>query len=114
MKFTETKYYDGCLSSTDKRYKKYEIDYKQRGFDDSVTWSLDYSLIKWLTPRLHRFLEISEDFIDDPKLHKDIRKILKGFDLALSDNFDDFDKKQVKQVDKAFKLLAKNYKKLWW
>ena len=114
MKFTETKYYDGCLSSTDKRYKKYEIDYKQRGFDDSVTWSLDYSLIKWLTPRLHRFLEISEDFTNDPKLHKDIRKILKGFDLALSDNFSEFDEKQTKQVDEAFKLLAKNYKQLWW
>ena len=114
MKFTDTKYYDGVLTSDDKHYKEYKKDYQQRGFDDSVTWSLDYSLMRWLSPRLQRFLEVSEDGIVDDKLHKDIREILKGFNLALSDDFEDFNKEQVEQVDKSFELLAKNYKALWW
>ena len=28
-----------------------------RGFDDSETWSLDYTFIKWFYPRLKRFQE---------------------------------------------------------
>jgi len=114
MKFTKTKYYDGCLPSDNKHYKKYKKDYKKRGFDDSVTWSLDESLIKWLTPRLTRFLEISKQKHDEAKLHKNIKIILKGFNLYLSDDFNEFNLKHTKQLDKSFKLLAKNYSGLWW
>jgi hypothetical protein len=29
-----------------------------RGFDDSETWSLDYTFFRWLLPRLKRFREV--------------------------------------------------------
>lgn len=30
-----------------------------RGFDDSETWSLEYTFFKWLLPRLKRFREVT-------------------------------------------------------
>jgi len=119
LKFYEHPGYIGYAGdkdmANDYRQQAWERQYFERGFDDTVTWSLDEMLIKWLTPRLKKFLEFSEDFTgDNDEFHKDVKEMLKGFEFYLSDEFDEIDKKHVKKVDKSFKLLAKNYKKLWW
>ncbi len=114
MKFTKHPSYDGLLDSDDGRFKDYKKDYDVRGFDDSVTWSLDHSLVKWLTPRLERFLEISKETTQCDELHKDVEIMLDGFKLYTSDGFNEFDEAQLKQVTKSFKLLSKNYRGLWW
>ena len=114
MHFTEHPSYDGLLDKDDKRTKKAKKDYNKRGFDDSVTWSLDDSLTHWLTPRLRRFLELSEGYTLADDFHKDVRKILKGFELYCSDDFNEFNPKHLKKLNKSFRLLAKNYRGLWW
>lgn len=114
MHFTEHPSYDGLLEKKDKRCEEYKKDYDTRGFDDSVTWSLDDSLIRWLTPRLTRFLEISEETTDAPEFHENVKKILIGFELYTSDEFEEFNKEHMKKLDESFKILAKIYRGLWW
>jgi len=114
MHFTEHPSYDGQLKKKDERVAKYKKDYDTKGFDDSVTWSLDYSLIHWLTPRLKRFLELSEEGTDADDFHKDVKKMLIGFELYCSDDFNEYDKKHRAKLNKSFKLLYKNYRGLWW
>lgn len=114
MHFTKHPSYDGLLEKTDKRCKAYKKDYNTRGFDDSVTWSLDHSLIHWLTPRLKRFLEISEQTIDNDELHANVKEMLKGFENYYNGSYDEFNKKHTKELDKSFKILAKIYNNLWW
>lgn len=106
--------YDGMLEPNDNRVEEYKKDYDTRGFDDSVTWSLDYSLIHWLTPRLRRFLEISKNTTQADDLHKDIEAILVVFEEYCKEEFDSFDREKRKSLDKAFKILSKTYSGLWW
>ena len=42
----------------DERWEKYKQQRIERGFDDSETWSLDATIIKFVLPRLKRFKEI--------------------------------------------------------
>lgn len=42
----------------DERWEKYKQQRIERGFDDSETWSLDTTIIKFILPRLKRFKEI--------------------------------------------------------
>lgn len=42
-----------------KRRVKFFFQRRFRGFDDSETWSLDWTFYKWLYPRLKRFAEIT-------------------------------------------------------
>ena len=118
MKFYKHPSYIGYADSKDlkkdKRQVAWETQYNEKGFDDTVTWSLDYMLVKWLTPRLERLIEIDKEIIDEPELIKDLETMLSGFKLYLSDDFNEFDKKHMKRINKSFKLLAKNYRGLWW
>lgn len=117
MKYYEHPAYVGyadSLPKNDDRLKEFKKQYNKYGFDDSVTWSLDYMLVKWLTPRLERLIEIDKEFIDEPELIKDFETMLKGFKLYISDEFDEFNSKHMKKIDKSFKLLAKNYRGMWW
>ena len=114
MKYVEHPSYDGLLTADDKRVDEYEEQYNTRGFDDSVIWSLDYSLVKWLLPRLKRFLEISENLVNADDFHADVKLMIEGFELFLDEDYDDYDETQVAKVDRSFQLLADNYKGLWW
>lgn len=114
MHFTEHPSYDGLLTKDDKRCKEYKKDYNKRGFDDSVTWSLDHSLICWLTPRLRRFLEISKDFTEADEFHTDVEKMLEGFELYLTPEFNEYSDEHQKKLKMSFTLLSENYRGLWW
>ena len=106
--------YANELPKKDDRHKDFEKQYNERGFDDSVTWSLDDMLIRWSAPRLERLIEIDKEIIDEPELIKNLETMLEGFQLYLSDDFDEFNKKHMKKLDKSFKLLAENYRGMWW
>lgn len=116
MKFYEHPSYSGYANelTKDSRMEEWEKDYNERGFDDTVTWSLDDTLIKWLTPRLERFLEISEQITDADEFHNDVREMLYGFKLYTSTDFSEFNEEHIKKLNKSFELLAKNYRGLWW
>lgn len=116
-KFYKHPSYDGLANElliNDDRMSDFEKDYNERGFDDTVTWDLHGSLIKWITPRLERFLEISKDINIDDDFHKDVKTMLTGFQFYLSGSFKDTDDKHIEIVNKSLKILNKVFWKLWW
>ena len=114
MKFYEEKQYVGFANNDIKKQKlkMYKQQYKEQGFDDTVTWSLDRAMILWLYPRLKRYYEIAFEIIDEPELESDIEQILKVFNIYL--NKEDLNKEEFVEFNKGLKLLFKNFHKLWW
>lgn len=117
-KFYESPSYLGYANDPDmvddKRQEKWEKQYNERGFDDTCTWSFDDTLIRFITPRLKRFLEISEEITQADEFHADVRKMLEGFEFYMSGKFNDCDMEHNKVLDESFALLAKNHRGLWW
>lgn len=106
--------YADTLGDTDNRLDTFREQCDTRGFDDTITWSFDYKLVEWIVPRLERFLEISEGFTKADKLHEDIKTMLEGFKLYISEDFNEFSIDELAKVTHSFELLAKNYRGLWW
>lgn len=124
-KFYDEPHYDGIYneeilksdieSDGGKRYRRLQKQYQKYGFDDSVTWSMDYTLAAWLAPRLERFIEIaSEVTVMEDSYRKDLEEMLEGFKLLADKDTDVYGTDDEKKVDKAFELLAKHYGGLWW
>lgn len=116
-KFYQHPSYDGLANTCppdDARMSSWEEQYNTQGFDNTVTWSLDDSLIRWLTPRLERFLEISKDCVDEPEFHNDIQIMLDGFNHYLSDEYNEYNAESSAKLTHSFEILAKNYRGLWW
>ncbi len=85
-----------------------------RGWDDSDTWSLDYSLAKLILPRLKRFKEITNVAYDQERLD-DIDKMIKAFEfLGSEERWDCTDKNKWNEVQEGLDLFAKHYVGLWW
>lgn len=91
-----------------------------RGFDDSETWSLDYSLAKIILPRLKRFRELDPCFIPTDMTHDEwnaiLDKIIYAFEYAASDTRWEigFGNEESARVDEGLKLFAKYYFAMWW
>lgn len=92
-----------------------------RGFDDSDTWSLDYTCGKWLAPRLKRFKEVNIahphnmtpeqwDAIIDKMIYA-MEKLGQGH--WTWDYGADIKKTQAR-VDEGLALLGKHFQALWW
>ena len=113
------------LKRDDKRIKKYAKQRKQRGFDDTETWSLDQTVAKFVLPRLKRFKEVNNGF---PALLKSdewdaiLDKMIDGFECVLKRECWALeyteDQKEWKKVDKrardGLRLFAKHFRELWW
>ena len=119
-KYYESPEYDGCMdhecmNSDIERYTAYKKQYERFGFDDTVAWSLDYAFGKWFAPRLERYCELSSKSIVQTKEQvNDYAEMVEGFSLLGSDEYDSLDKTHATKVQKAFDLLAKHYKGLWY
>lgn len=117
----ETKFYDSPAyigyaneQPDDKRIPKWEEQFNKQGFDDSCTWSLDYTIIKFITPRLKRFLEIHKEMSPEDDFNWELQHMLDGFELYLSTSFNEFNEEHKKKVDNSFYILSKCYRGLWW
>lgn len=100
--------------SKDNRLKQWEEQYNSRGFDDTVTWSLDFMIAKFIAPRLKRYIEISKEMHDADDFHKELDKMLAGFELYISKDFNEFNEDHIAKVNESFEILAKEYRGLWW
>lgn len=99
----------------DNRMKSWEEQFNETGFDDTVTWSLDHSLVIWLLPRLKRYREIiGEALVNSNNFYEDVDFIIEGFELMLSKEYNDCDEKQYKRVSESFEKLASIHGRLWW
>ena len=112
MNFYKHTAYIGFVDKETKNKKKYKQQFDEEGFDDSVTWSLDESIIKFILPRLKRYHEIAFKVIEEPDLEKDCELMIEGFELYLSD-CEVTEEVRVK-INNALELLVKNFHKLWW
>lgn len=87
-----------------------------RGWDDSETWSLDYSLSKLILPRLVRFKELRDGIIKtENQDDEDIDKMIAAFEfLGSEERWSCYDKKKWDEVQEGVELFAEYYTRLWW
>lgn len=107
-----------CFSLTnddDRREAKFKKQRQKRGFDDSETWSLDYTIACFLIPRLKRFIELySENIKDRDDSIKKFKKFLKALYLIKKNSNDVLSKKELKIMEEGLALFPEICNKLWW
>jgi len=108
-----------CFSLTDKNDKREEKFIKQRierGFDDSETWSLRDTIANFIIPRLERYQEITNDFLNrDEELINDIDCFLKAMELvSRDDGACVFTEDEEKQMQDGLDKFPKIFMSLWW
>lgn len=87
-----------------------------RGWDDSETWSLDYSLAKLILPRLIRLKEFRLEYIENPPgWIEDLDKMIAAFEfLGSEERWSCYDKDKWNEAQEGVELFAKHYTSLWW
>ena len=97
-----------------KRKIRFWYQRRTRGFDDSETFSLDYSLAKLILPRLQRFKQVSIDVLPSEMTSEEWSEILDKMINA----FDYYSSKRrwssTEDHEEGLKLFAQYYTDLWW
>lgn len=111
------------ISRDDERWKEYQQQRLERGFDDSELWSLDHTITSFILPRLKRFKEITCDYPSDmsekewnDKLEKMITafEYLENEDLGVDDTKSGIDRWTVREkvINEGLELFIKHYTSL--
>jgi len=108
-----------CFSLTaedDEREVKFKQQRIERGFDDSETWSLDYTIASFIIPRLERYQELAnEKLARDTELVEDVDILLEAMKLIVKDEGSHlWDEKEKEIVTKGMDLFPKVFTTLWW
>jgi len=108
-----------CFSLTEKDDEREEQFRKQRierGFDDSETWGLDYTISSFIIPRLERYQELAnERLARDKEQVEDVDTLLDAMKLIERDGgIHDWNKEEEETVMKGLELFPKVFLKLWW
>ena len=110
-------------SPNDSRGIQWAKQRKEYGFDERETWNLDTSFYLWAYPRLKMFDEINiinteiENVVFDGNtytLQQCINIILEGWEIALIDNFQLYDKEKINKILLANKIFGHILHSLWW
>jgi hypothetical protein len=119
-----------------KRYLKMWLQRRIRGWDDSETWSLDYSLAKLISPRLKKLKEKLNNFKTFPnslsteeegnsdecfdkhfnQWIKIIDKMILAFDIIIKNDtyYWNNQGKLDSRIEEGLDLFRKHYFDLWW
>jgi len=89
-----------------------------RGWDDSDTWSLDYTCAKFLIPRLKRFQELNGgypfEFNNIDEWHQTIDKMIRAFEIVEKDGDGDvISKSEEDEMELGLKLFHEFFRALW-
>lgn len=104
-----------------KRVLKYWLQRRIRGWDDTEIWSLDYTLAKWIIPRLERFKEIHPSIVHLSEFEKTekewiliINKMIRAFTLITyeTDRYV-LNDKEWKEINEGLDLFRKYFINLW-
>jgi hypothetical protein len=114
--------YIGCaneLLPSDERLDKYDAQYSQYGFDDTCTWNLDLSIVKFILPRLKRFREVSNGYParlnSMAEYHEVLDKIIKSFTIMDKQNqYLVAEEESDKEVKEGLHLFVEYLSDLWW
>ena len=114
-KFYNHPAYNGFIDDkSDLKYlKKFKKQFNTKGFDDSVTWSLDITIAKFILPRLKRYIKLADKVIViEPRYKKALDRMVRGFTLLADDNV--FTHSDYRKVHIAFVELSNFHNHLWW
>ena len=107
----------------DSRQEQWKEQRKKYGFDERDTWSLSYTLILLIYPRLKMYDEINIVDTSFHKIkHKDkeytcqecIDRVLKGMEIYLSKDELDLKDEEIKELGECMIILGKIWWLLWW
>jgi hypothetical protein len=96
----------------DERQDKWQEEQKKYGFDSRETWSLDFTFIAWIYPRLKMYQEISDchpGAMSKEEWDLILNEMIEGFELCLK-NYDE----NIDKLNKSMELFAKYLRELWW
>jgi len=88
-----------------------------RGWDDSETFSLDYSLGKVIAPRLKRFKEVTMGHpmdMTEQEWANDLDKMIAAFEFAGSEKRWMATNEEYKKHQEGIDLFAEHFFGLWW
>ncbi len=109
-----------CFSLTDaddEREEKFSKQRLDRGFDDSETWSLDSTIAGFILPRLKRYQEIANDFLErEDALVEDIDKLIHAFELLIKTDgaLYELSEKDFEKVEEGLSKFPEVFLTLWW
>lgn len=95
---------------------------RTRGFDDSITWSLDYSMAKWMLPRLKVYRKFADKYLDTKCEDEDmthvemVDEIIFAFEKEVETDGAIYilDEKETERAFKGWELFGKYVQTLWW
>jgi hypothetical protein len=103
--------------ATNKRARRFFWQRMTRGWDDSETWSLDYSLAKVILPRLKRFKQITiatPGELKEQEWNDILDKMIVTFEFAASEERWNATPEDYDKHNEGLKLFAEYYWALWW
>ena len=102
------------VSEDDQRGPQFKKQRLERGFDESETWSLDYTIARFIAPRLKAFIEIYKDVIvDNNDLVPRAERALKAFERIADDSVV-CGIEECNEIEEALKGFAEIFLGLWW
>lgn len=118
MKIKSKNYYGlvNILKKNDKRIPKYVKQFKTRGYDDTETWNLYYTISKFILPRLKRFEEVNPCYPGNLTMKEwknIINKMISAHKLIVEDKVIYSDEED-KKIEEGLDLFHKWYRHLWW
>lgn len=111
-----------------KRQIKFFFQRRTRGFDDSITWSLDTQISEWIIPRLKKFREIGAPKVTPGHMimkkeegaHEEwLRRIdmmIRAFEIAANEEncFIISEEQDAKDYEEGMDYFRKHFRDLWW
>lgn len=89
-----------------------------RGWDDSETWSMDYTFVEWIIPRLKRFKQLENGHPSDlswETWQRILDDMIEGFEFYLKeDELTNYEKREDGKFKKAMFLFYTYLENLWW
>ena len=95
------------LSPKDARISLYKKQYKKHGFDDTETWSLDYTIASFILPRLKRYRNMGRGHPTNMTLKEwntILDKMIKSFEDTAKGN---------ECSQEGLELFANHFRNLW-
>lgn len=114
-KFYKHPAYIGFADGSQKKKvtKRFKKQFKEQGFDETVTYSLDTCIARFILPRLEAYDKIaSQHIVMDCGFQEAIFTMIQGFTLAAKDEV--ATEEDAKKVRHAFDSLAQYHNHLWW
>lgn len=105
------------LDKKDKRYNKFKKQIKTRGFAGSELWSLDYTIMCFILPRLKQYKKDSPGWPGWCESRQEweiiLQKMIKSLELMV-ENRNILTKQEEKEITQGWNLFKKHFFSLWY